>query len=143
MTSYVEPDVAWRASCSTEETMDSPVGAVNRKSKDDGADSEEDKTTSASHSISRSFCLRSPPPSQHLKKILANYPEGPQIFKEALQNADDAGARTFSILLDERNAIGQDAQRMLLPQRLRRFMVRQAAQRFVSAETKQRQNFSH
>lgn len=69
----------------------------------------------------KAFCLRSPPPSQHLKKILANYPEGPQIFQEALQNADDARAVEFRIILDERT------HRCKIPA-LDRFMVR----RFIS-----------
>lgn len=64
------------------------------------------------------FCLRSPPPSQHLKKILANYPEGPQIFQEALQNADDAHAGKFRVLLDERT------HHRLNNEKLERFMVR-------------------
>lgn len=63
------------------------------------------------------FCLRSPPPSQHLKKILANYPEGPQIFQEALQNADDAKAAKFRVILDERTHRCKISQ-------LNRFMVR-------------------
>lgn len=61
------------------------------------------------------FHLRAPPPSQHLKKILRNYPEGSQVFKEALQNADDAGAREFSVLLDERHLYsGDEASRRFL-----------------------------
>ncbi|EZG67082.1 hypothetical protein GNI_071940 [Gregarina niphandrodes] len=51
------------------------------------------------------FGLRCPPPSVHLKRILANYPEGTSIFKEALQNADDAGATKFKLILDHRRIV--------------------------------------
>ncbi|WAR11155.1 SACS-like protein [Mya arenaria] len=39
---------------------------------------------------------------EQLKYILAEYPDGGQILKELIQNAEDAGARTMGILLDER-----------------------------------------
>ena len=35
-----------------------------------------------------------------IRNILRNYPEGTAILKELVQNADDAGARTFSVCLD-------------------------------------------
>jgi sacsin len=37
-----------------------------------------------------------------IRNILRNYPEGTAILKELVQNADDAGARVFSVCLDER-----------------------------------------
>lgn len=71
-----------------------------------------------SSSYASEFCLRTPPPSVHLKKILANYPEGTQIFKEALQNADDASATQFAIILDDRRqatSVHADLDRFLGP----------------------------
>ena len=38
---------------------------------------------------------------QRIKEVLANYPTS-SLLKEALQNADDAGASTFAVMLDER-----------------------------------------
>lgn len=37
-----------------------------------------------------------------IREILRNYPEGTSIFKELLQNADDAGASSFDLCLDAR-----------------------------------------
>ncbi|KAJ1463330.1 hypothetical protein M885DRAFT_610341 [Pelagophyceae sp. CCMP2097] len=37
-----------------------------------------------------------------IREILRNYPEGTSILKELVQNADDAGARRFSVCLDLR-----------------------------------------
>ena len=37
-----------------------------------------------------------------IREILRNYPEGTSIFKELLQNADDAGAREVRLVLDTR-----------------------------------------
>lgn len=37
-----------------------------------------------------------------IREILRNYPEGHSIFKELIQNADDAGAREVVLCLDER-----------------------------------------
>jgi hypothetical protein len=68
------------------------------------------------------FCLRSPPPSQQLKKILSNYPESPQIFQEAIQNADDAEASLIQILLDERNLCDNLTEQQI-PQSMKRFLV--------------------
>ena len=36
-----------------------------------------------------------------IREILRNYPEGSSILKELIQNADDAGATTVRIMLDE------------------------------------------
>lgn len=37
------------------------------------------------------------PKQVRIREILRNYPEGPSVLKELLQNADDAGARTFRL----------------------------------------------
>ena len=37
-----------------------------------------------------------------IKGIILNYPQDTQIFKEQLQNTDDAGGRVFKMLIDER-----------------------------------------
>ena len=42
------------------------------------------------------------PITTRLHNILNNYPEGAQILKEQIQNADDAGARRISFILDKR-----------------------------------------
>ncbi|XP_052816693.1 sacsin-like [Mya arenaria] len=44
--------------------------------------------------------MRQPPLIRQLRGILAEYPDGGQILKELIQNAEDAGARDVSILLD-------------------------------------------
>jgi sacsin len=41
--------------------------------------------------------------TKRLNSILKEYPNGTQIFRELLQNADDASATQFRILLDERS----------------------------------------
>ncbi|XP_052812994.1 sacsin-like [Mya arenaria] len=46
--------------------------------------------------------FKQPTVIEQLKYILAEYPDGGQILKELIQNAEDAGARTMGILLDER-----------------------------------------
>lgn len=43
-----------------------------------------------------------------IRNILRNYPEGTAILKELVQNADDAGARVFSVCLDERHHGGNN-----------------------------------
>ncbi|XP_030053603.1 sacsin-like [Microcaecilia unicolor] len=48
------------------------------------------------------FCQKSPPFLTYLKNILHKYPDGGQILKELIQNADDAGAREVIFLHDER-----------------------------------------
>eukprot|EP00118_Oscarella_pearsei_P024381 m.305436 g.305436 ORF g.305436 m.305436 type:complete len:1260 (+) comp40861_c0_seq2:167-3946(+) len=56
----------------------------------------------------KSFGQRVPPLSRLLKDILERYPEGGQILKELVQNADDAGATEVQFLLDARpNAFGR------------------------------------
>lgn len=39
---------------------------------------------------------------QRIRDVLANYPEG-ALLKEMVQNADDAGAGTFRVMLDLRS----------------------------------------
>ncbi|XP_065839455.1 sacsin-like isoform X2 [Oscarella lobularis] len=57
----------------------------------------------------KKFGQRTPPLSKLLKDILERYPEGGQILKELVQNADDAGATEVQFLLDARpNAYGRD-----------------------------------
>ncbi|XP_015762333.1 PREDICTED: sacsin-like [Acropora digitifera] len=50
----------------------------------------------------RSYGQRSPPLTHILRSILERYPDGGQILKEIIQNADDAGATKVSFLLDSR-----------------------------------------
>jgi sacsin len=38
-----------------------------------------------------------------IQGIIKDYPEGTQILKELLQNADDANARSFVLMLDKRS----------------------------------------
>ena len=40
-----------------------------------------------------------------IREILRNYPEGSSIFKEILQNADDAKAREVSLCVDFRRHV--------------------------------------
>nr|XP_033818277.1 sacsin-like [Geotrypetes seraphini] len=49
------------------------------------------------------FCQKTPPFLTYLKNILHKYPDGGQILKELIQNADDAGAREVIFLHDERD----------------------------------------
>ncbi|XP_029547312.1 sacsin isoform X2 [Salmo trutta] len=49
-----------------------------------------------------SFAARPPPFIDFLKDILQRYPDGGQILKELIQNADDAGASAVVFLHDER-----------------------------------------
>ncbi|XP_069056702.1 sacsin-like [Pleurodeles waltl] len=48
------------------------------------------------------FCQKSPPFLTYLKNILRKYPDGGQILKELIQNADDAGASEVIFVYDER-----------------------------------------
>ncbi|XP_053117636.1 sacsin-like [Hemicordylus capensis] len=50
----------------------------------------------------KGFRQRSPPVLKYLQGILRKYPDGGQILKELIQNADDAGARDVVLLYDER-----------------------------------------
>ncbi|XP_072017069.1 sacsin-like [Amphiura filiformis] len=52
-------------------------------------------------SNSSQFGLELPPICVYIKQILDEYPEGGQILKELLQNADDAGARKVIFLYDQ------------------------------------------
>uniref|UniRef100_A0A4W5RF44 Sacsin/Nov domain-containing protein n=1 Tax=Hucho hucho TaxID=62062 RepID=A0A4W5RF44_9TELE len=49
-----------------------------------------------------SFGATAPPFIDYLKDILRRYPDGGQILKELIQNADDAGASEVVFLHDER-----------------------------------------
>ncbi|KAK2905344.1 hypothetical protein Q8A67_007143 [Cirrhinus molitorella] len=49
------------------------------------------------------FGATSPPFIDYLKEILRRYPDGGQILKELIQNADDAGASTVVFIYDERH----------------------------------------
>ncbi|XP_048373918.1 sacsin-like [Sphaerodactylus townsendi] len=50
----------------------------------------------------KGFRQRSPPFLKYLQSILRKYPDGGQILKELVQNADDAGATEVTLLYDER-----------------------------------------
>ena len=41
--------------------------------------------------------------TSRIRELLLNYPEGTSIFKELLQNADDAKASSVSFCLDHRS----------------------------------------
>ncbi|TRY91660.1 hypothetical protein DNTS_003327, partial [Danionella cerebrum] len=63
-------------------------------------------TAPAARSISGSrnrFGATSPPFIDYLKEILRRYPDGGQILKELIQNADDAGASAVVFIHDERH----------------------------------------
>ncbi|XP_062994278.1 sacsin-like [Elgaria multicarinata webbii] len=51
----------------------------------------------------KGFRQRSPPVLKYLQGILRKYPDGGQILKELIQNADDAGAEEVILLYDERS----------------------------------------
>ncbi|XP_067026066.1 sacsin-like isoform X2 [Acropora muricata] len=58
----------------------------------------------------RSYGQRSPPLTHILRSILERYPDGGQILKEIIQNADDAGATKVYFLLDSRSGFyGRDS----------------------------------
>ncbi|KAL7882239.1 hypothetical protein AOLI_G00090880 [Acnodon oligacanthus] len=59
-------------------------------------------SSSSSSSTGNSFGATSPPFIVYLKKILRRYPDGGQILKELIQNADDAGASKTVFIYDER-----------------------------------------
>ncbi|XP_072021910.1 sacsin-like [Amphiura filiformis] len=48
-----------------------------------------------------SFGQRTPPLTVYLQRILDKYPDGGQILKELVQNADDAGARKVIFMFDQ------------------------------------------
>uniref|UniRef100_A0ABM5EIA6 Sacsin-like n=1 Tax=Pogona vitticeps TaxID=103695 RepID=A0ABM5EIA6_9SAUR len=51
----------------------------------------------------KGFRQRSPPVLEYLQGILRKYPDGGQILKELIQNADDAGAKEVILLYDDRS----------------------------------------
>ncbi|XP_064409121.1 sacsin-like, partial [Latimeria chalumnae] len=51
----------------------------------------------------KKFGATAPPILDYLKEILRRYPDGGQILKELIQNADDAEAREVVFVYDERN----------------------------------------
>ncbi|XP_036400685.1 sacsin-like [Megalops cyprinoides] len=55
-----------------------------------------------SESAQNAFAATSPPFIDYLKDILRRYPDGGQILKELIQNADDAGATEVVFIHDER-----------------------------------------
>ena len=50
-----------------------------------------------------SFGQKEPPLTDQIVNILGRYPDGGQILKELIQNADDAGAREVKFLYDGRS----------------------------------------
>eukprot|EP00697_Spironema_sp_BW2_P000206 gnl/Spiro4/10273_TR5464_c0_g1_i1.p1 gnl/Spiro4/10273_TR5464_c0_g1~~gnl/Spiro4/10273_TR5464_c0_g1_i1.p1 ORF type:complete len:501 (-),score=114.46 gnl/Spiro4/10273_TR5464_c0_g1_i1:152-1654(-) len=52
--------------------------------------------------VSSKFGQTTPPITKYIRGILRNYPDGEQILKEMLQNADDGGATEFRVLFDDR-----------------------------------------
>ncbi|CAL8309981.1 unnamed protein product [Boreogadus saida] len=59
--------------------------------------------TMSSTETRNSFGATAPPFIDYLKDILSGYPDGGQILKELIQNADDAGATRVVFIHDERN----------------------------------------
>ncbi|KAL9954188.1 hypothetical protein ACROYT_G041691 [Oculina patagonica] len=58
----------------------------------------------------KSYGQKRPPLTHILQSILERYPDGGQILKEIIQNADDAGASKVSFLLDSRPSFyGKDS----------------------------------
>ncbi|XP_060636280.2 sacsin-like [Anolis sagrei] len=51
----------------------------------------------------KGFRQRSPPVLEYLQGILRKYPDGGQILKELIQNADDAGAEEVILFYDDRS----------------------------------------
>ncbi|XP_073178072.1 sacsin-like isoform X2 [Lepidochelys kempii] len=62
----------------------------------------EDFSMAATGPKRRGFQQRPPPFLKYLQSILRKYPDGGQILKELIQNADDAGATEVIFLCDER-----------------------------------------
>ena len=55
--------------------------------------------------------------TQRIRDILRDYPEGTAILKELLQNADDAGASQFALVLDARTRFIDSERPKLFPER--------------------------
>lgn len=60
-------------------------------------------------------CGQVEPLTQRLYNILRDYPNGTQIFRELLQNADDAEAKKFVLMLDLRD-FSNNTTRLITPQ---------------------------
>eukprot|EP00062_Callorhinchus_milii_P025859 gi/632987308/ref/XP_007910720.1/ PREDICTED: sacsin-like [Callorhinchus milii] len=58
---------------------------------------------SANKKARKKFGATAPPYIDYLKQILRRYPDGSQILKELIQNADDAEAKEVVFLFDERS----------------------------------------
>ncbi len=65
------------------------------------------------------FGQKTPPLVTFLKGVLERYPDGDQILKELLQNADDAGAGSVKLVFDP-NGYGSEK---LLHEGLAKFQV--------------------
>ncbi|KAI6646906.1 Sacsin-like [Oopsacas minuta] len=59
-----------------------------------------DESSDSSSEDERDFGQRTPPLIEYIKGILNSYPDGSQILKEIIQNADDAEATSVAFLLD-------------------------------------------
>ncbi|CAB4042302.1 sacsin isoform X1, partial [Paramuricea clavata] len=53
--------------------------------------------------IKKPFGQKEPPLTDQIVNILGRYPDGGQILKELIQNADDAGAKEVKFLYDGRS----------------------------------------
>ncbi|KAJ3361959.1 hypothetical protein GGF32_006836 [Allomyces javanicus] len=65
-----------------------------------------DASTEAAASVgagAHAFAYRPPPFHKHIKNVLQEYPEGAQVLRELIQNADDARAKKITFVLDHRS----------------------------------------
>ncbi|XP_072021909.1 LOW QUALITY PROTEIN: sacsin-like [Amphiura filiformis] len=65
------------------------------------ADNMNDSENAECSSEDESFGQRTPPLTVYLQRILDKYPDGGQILKELVQNADDAGARKVIFMFNQ------------------------------------------
>jgi sacsin len=73
-------------------TADFPLTSAGRDDEDDGGG---DEFTGSDFGQKIDLTVR-------IREILLNYPEGTSIFKELVQNADDANAKSITFCLDRR-----------------------------------------